>query len=102
MALGEIETITEVVGFRGERLTLDKLPDRGTTRWVANRKAEVVAAVIGGLLTAREACNRYELSLEELVSWQRAIDRDGLPGLRATKAQQNRQKHERANRREIA
>ncbi|VWX50513.1 hypothetical protein NOVOSPHI9U_290042 [Novosphingobium sp. 9U] len=69
---------------------------------MARRKAEVVAAVEGGLLSASEACRRYELSLEELVSWQRAVERDGLSGLRATKLQQNRLKHERLNRRELA
>ncbi|VWX52758.1 DUF1153 domain-containing protein [Novosphingobium sp. 9U] len=91
--------VQEVVGPHGERLTKDNLPPRDTSRWVARRKAEVVAAVNGGLLSVPEACERYALSLEELVSWQRAVDRDGMPGLRVSKVQQNRDKHERANRR---
>ena len=92
------EAVVEVTGPCGERLTRDKLPELGTSRWVARRKAEVVAAVNGGLLSIREACERYELTLEELVSWQRAVEREGVPGLRATRVQQNRTKHERENR----
>ena len=61
----------KVIGPLGESLTLDTLPPPSTTRWVVRRKAEVVAAVNGGLLTVDEACERYRLSLEEFVSWQR-------------------------------
>jgi len=98
----EEQSVSEVVGPCGERLTKENLPPRDTSRWVARRKAEVVAAVNGGLLSVRDACSRYDLSLEELVSWQRAVDRDGLPGLRTRMVQQYREKHERANRRATA
>lgn len=57
------------------------LPTRND-RWVARRKAEVVAAVCGGLLSLEEACRRYALSVEEFQSWQKALDRDGLDGLK--------------------
>ncbi len=50
----------------------------------------LVAAVRGGLLTLEEACNRYTLTVEEFLSWQKAIDQFGLPGLRATRVQQYR------------
>ncbi len=40
-----------VMGPDGTPLTLDDLPPANTTRWVIRRKAEVVAAVRGGLLT---------------------------------------------------
>jgi len=63
------------------------------------RKAEVVAAVDGGLLTIAEACNRYGLTLEELASWQRAVEREGMAGLRATRVQHYRHLHERQARR---
>ena len=43
-----------VMGPDGNPLTLDDLPPAGTTRWVIRRKAEVVAAVRGGLLTMEE------------------------------------------------
>jgi hypothetical protein len=78
---------TEVTGPLGERMTRDDLPPRNTMRWIARRKAEVVAAVNGGLLTVREACERYDLTLEEFASWQRAVEREGLSGLRISRAQ---------------
>ena len=50
----------------------------------------ITAAVRGGLLSLDEACNRYTLSVEEFLSWQRAIDRYGVRGLRATRIQEYR------------
>ncbi len=84
-----------VIGPLGESLTLDSLPPPGTTRWVVRRKAEVVAAVNGGLLTINDACERYDLTLEEFASWQRAVDRSGMPGLRVTRIQHYRDLYER-------
>lgn len=84
-----------VIGPLGEALDKESLPPTTTSRWVVRRKAEVVAAVNGGLLTIAEACERYDLSLEELASWQRAIEREGMAGLRATRVQHYRQIHER-------
>lgn len=86
---------SEVIGPLGEALTLESLPGRDTIRWVARRKAEVVAAVAGGLLTVDEACRRYSLSLQEFTSWQRAVDRSGMLGLRVTRIQQYRNRYER-------
>lgn len=71
-----------VIGPFGEALSLADLPANNTTRWVIRRKAEVVAAVNGGLLTLEEACARYDLSVEEFLSWQESIHNSGLPGLR--------------------
>lgn len=85
----------QVVGPLGEPLTLESLPPAGTTRWVVRRKAEVVAAVSGGLLTINEACERYDLTLEEFAGWQRAVDRSGMPGLRVTRIQHYRDLYER-------
>ena len=79
----------------GEPLTLDSLPPANTTRWVVRRKAEVVAAVNGGLLTIDEVCERYSLTLEEFASWQRAMDRSGMKGLRVTHVQHYRDLYER-------
>lgn len=87
-----------VVGPLGERLTIDRLPPVNTVRWVARRKAEVVSAVNGGLLTSDEVCERYNLTVEELVSWQRLTDRSGMKGLRVTHLQHYRDLHERQNR----
>lgn len=77
----------QVIGPLGEPLTLDTLPPASTKRWVVRRKAEVVAAVKGGLLTVDEVCARYGLTQEEFAGWQRAIDRSGMPGLRVTRIQ---------------
>ena len=78
---------TRVVGPLGEAITLDTIPPADTTRWVARRKAEVVAAVNGGLLSVDEALARYGFSREELASWQATLDRVGMPGLRITHTQ---------------
>ena len=88
----EFDTIrpTAVTGPLGERMTRADLPPRNTMRWIARRKAEVVAAVNGGLLSIPEACERYDLTLEEFASWQRAVEREGLPGLRISRAQFHR------------
>lgn len=88
----------QVIGPLGESLTIASLPPVGTTRWVVRRKAEVVAAVAGGLLSVDEACARYNLSLEEFTSWQRAIDRSGMPGLRVTRIKHYRDQYERQQR----
>lgn len=79
-----------VIGPDGEALTLDNIPAPTTDRWVIRRKAQVVAAVHGGLLTSDEACNRYRISLDELSGWQRAIQRFGMAGLRVTRTQSYR------------
>ena len=79
-----------VIGPDGRVLTVADLPPRNTTRWVIRRKAELVAAVRGGLLSLEEACERYTLTIE-FLSWQHAIDRYGLPGLRATRVQDYRE-----------
>jgi hypothetical protein len=75
----------QVIGPLGEPLTLASLPSPSTSRWVVRRKAEVVAAVNGGLLSV----------LEEFAGWQRAVDRSGMPGLRVTRIQHYKSLYER-------
>jgi hypothetical protein len=72
-----------VLGPTGEILTLADLPPSKPGRWVARRKAEVLAALMGGLLTVETICRKYDLSEEELLSWMRAYSRRGLGGLKA-------------------
>lgn len=79
-----------VIGPDGSPLTINDLPPASTRRWVIRRKAEVVAAVRGGLLSLDEACERYRLTVEEYLSWQASIDEHGLAGLRTTRIQQYR------------
>ena len=77
----------------GSPLSIADLPPPGTKkRWVIGRKAQVVAAVRGGLLSLDEACSRYTLTVDEFLSWQNAIEQHGLAGLRATRIQQYRWK----------
>ena len=78
------------MGPDGSPLTIADLPPPGTERWVIRRKAEVVAAVHGGLLSLDEACSRYSLTSEEFLGWQKSIERHGLAGLRTTRLQQYR------------
>jgi hypothetical protein len=80
-----------VIGPAGQPLTLDDLPPPDTKRWVSRRKAEVVTAVRCGLLSLEDACRRYNISMEEFLSWQRLIESHGIPGLRATRLQDYRQ-----------
>ena len=70
-------------------LDLESVPPVTTTRWVARRKAQVVAAVQAGLFTIDEACQLYGLTLEEFLGWQRAIRESGVRGLRITKGRPN-------------
>jgi len=70
----------------------DDLPPPNTKRWVIRRKAAVVAAVRSGKITMEEALRRYQLTEEEFLSWQRAFETHGLPGLRATRVQQYRER----------
>ena len=79
-----------VIGPDGAPLTIADLPPENTKRWVIRRKAEVVAAVRGGLISLDQACDRYKLTVDEFLSWQRSIERYGLPGLRATRVQEYR------------
>src|SRR5688500_10858723 len=65
--------------------TMDDLPPPNTRRWVAGRKAQVAAAVQNGIISVEDACSRYELTLEELTAWQRALGQFGIGGLRATR-----------------
>ena len=80
----------QVVGPTGQPLSLKDLPPPDTKRWVTRRKAELVAAVRGGLISLEEACERYRLSVEEFQSWQNSLDTHGVRGLRATKLQHYR------------
>lgn len=79
-----------VIGPDGAPLTLSNLPSSDTHRWTVRRKAEVVAAVRGGLLSLEEACSRYRLTTDEYMNWQIQIDTNGLPGLRTTRLQNYR------------
>ena len=67
-----------------------ELPPANVRRWTIRRKAAVLNAIANGVLTREEACQRYQLSQEELAGWQRIYEAHGLPGLRSTRLQQYR------------
>ena len=82
------KTVTKgllVIGPDGLPLTRDDLPPADTKRWVIRRKAEVVAGVRAGLISLDEACEKYSLSLDEFLLWQRQFDTHGLEGLKVTR-----------------
>lgn len=79
--------VKHVIELGGRRLTLADLPLPDTKRWVIRRKAAVVAAVRGGLLSLEEAGTRYAMSPDEILSWQHCVDRFGIAGLRTTRTQ---------------
>ena len=76
---------------RGQhQMILNELPPPDTKRWVVRRKAAVVSAVKTGAITLEEVCRRYNLSVEEFLSWQEMIDKHGVRGLRVTRLQDYR------------
>jgi len=65
---------------------MPELPAPGQ-RWTVRRKASVVEAVRGGWVPVEEVCELYDLSADEIVAWERDIDRYGIHGLRVTRLQ---------------
>jgi hypothetical protein len=66
------------------------LPAPDTKRWSPGRKAAIVAAIRAGTIGREEARARYLISDDELMSWEAAFDRNGVPGLRTTRQQSYR------------
>jgi hypothetical protein len=79
-----------IVGRDGAVFTIADLPPSTTQRWVIRRKADVVAAVQGGLISTEDACARYRLTPEEFASWRCSVESFGLKGLRVTRVQDYR------------
>ena len=67
------------------KTAVDELPPADTKRWTARRKAAVVEAVLSGVITIEVVCRRYDLTLEEFLSWRNTMERHGVPGLRTTR-----------------
>lgn len=61
------------------------LPPPDVRRWGIRRKAAVVRAIENRVLSFAEACERYDLSAEELGSWIRRVHVHGAQGLRVTR-----------------
>ena len=75
----------------GTVLSRADLPAPETTRWVASRKLTVVRAVAYGLVSEKEALERYQLSAEEFASWRAAVETHGAKALKVTTLQKFRQ-----------
>jgi hypothetical protein len=73
-----------IIGPDGRSLSIADLPSSNEQRWLPIRKARVVAAVRGGLISVDEVRKRYRLTLEEFENWQTEFDRKGVSGLRVT------------------
>jgi hypothetical protein len=82
-SISNIKRADQIVGPDGSMFGAADLPPKNLKRWVARRKADIVAAVEGGLLTEPEACARYNISREEFWAWRGAYESDGVAGLRA-------------------
>jgi DNA-binding response OmpR family regulator len=68
----------------GDVITPVNLPNQ-KARWVIGRKATLVAAIRGGIISTEEASARYGISSSELDSWKQSFDQDGMVGLKVTK-----------------
>lgn len=75
----------------GAILSRADLPPPETRRWVASRKLVVVQAVAYGLISEKEAMERYGLSEEEFGLWRGAVERHGAKALKVTTLQRFRQ-----------
>lgn len=75
----------------GTVMTRADLPEPSTRRWVASRKAAVVRAVKGKLISLEEALEMYGLSEEEFNAWHVAVEHHGEAALKATSIQRYRQ-----------
>jgi hypothetical protein len=84
--------VSYVTAADGSPLAICDLPRANTQRWTTRHKANVVAAVRGGIIGLEEACRRYELTIEEFSAWSEAVDRFGISGLRSTRMQEYRKK----------
>ena len=72
---------------RVRSLGVIELPPDNVRRWTPRRKAAVVRAVNVGEVAREEICRRYQISLEEFLSWQRDYETHGEHGLRSTRLQ---------------
>jgi hypothetical protein len=93
MSASPIKRTSYVMAVDGGPLVLSDLPGPNHKRWVIRHKANLVAAVRGGLISLEDACKRYDLSTDEFLSWQRLFERFGMLGLRTTRSQQYRDRN---------
>jgi hypothetical protein len=79
-----------VIGPDGTPMTAADLPAPNTKRWVIKRKAQLILAVRGGLISKQEVMQRYRFSEAEFARMERQFDQHGMAGLRVTHLQEYR------------
>jgi len=92
MFLKKVDGPRSVTLADGTTMSRADLPKSDTQRWVASRKASVVRGVVYGLLTQKEALERYQISEDEFLEWVRAVSEHGEDALKATATQKYRQR----------
>jgi hypothetical protein len=82
--MAKSNALKTITGPDGRPLTIADLPSSNEQRWLPIRKARVVAAIRGGLISVEEVRRRYRLTAEEFENWQAEFDSKGIKGLRVT------------------
>ena len=83
-----VVVVSQSVSEMGVSPGVDLPVPSANLRWVISRKAQLIAALDAGWLSLEEACSRYSLTSEEIISWRSRMIRHGMRGLRATGIQQ--------------
>src|SRR5436190_8568331 len=84
--VAETEVVVNAPNWKDAFWPMPELP-KPTQRWTVRRKAAVIAAVRGGWVPIEEACELYDISVDEFLAWERDLDRYGIHGLRTTRYQ---------------
>ena len=84
--VAETEAVVNAPNWKDAFRPMPELP-KPTQRWTVRRKAAVIAAVRGGWVPIEEACELYDISVDEFLAWERDLDRYGIHGLRTTRYQ---------------
>jgi hypothetical protein len=90
MSLHDLPRVKPVLTPDGVAMSIHDLPSPQTHRWVTSRKALVVAGVRGGIVSIEYICNRYQITINEYVSWHWLIESYGFASLRTTRTQHYR------------
>ncbi|MEM6941757.1 MAG: DUF1153 domain-containing protein [Pseudomonadota bacterium] len=90
MYLKKVDGPRSVTLADGRVMSQADLPPPNTKRWVASRKAAVVRGVVYGLISQKEALDRYQISEDEFLEWVRAVSDHGEAALKTTALQKYR------------
>lgn len=70
--------ISYIIGPDGSPMTVFDLPSAKTQRWSLKLKADVIAAIRGGLISREEIIARYRVSEEKLRTWKEEVEEADL------------------------